>query len=152
MSPLVALYFATESDFDIDGVVWALNPIDLNACLDGKRVFKTAQDSRVSALIRPVFRKDQQSPNEVAALLGDEVDLRMMMQQAVFTIHGTSAPLDENDMYAPFLKKISVKASDKRPLRNSLFVLGITRSTLFPDLENLATHLERTRFSAEEAV
>jgi hypothetical protein len=86
---------------------------------------------------------------ETLAILSTEVDLRMLVQQAAFTIHGTSKPLEAEVEARVFLSRIVIPAAAKRRVKDDLAMLGIRRSTLFPDLQNLAGELEMAQWAGD---
>ena len=50
-------------------------------------------------------------------------------------------PLEENSNYRERLSKIVIEPSSFCNIRDSLDRCGINRSTLFPDMDGLCTHL-----------
>lgn len=75
------------------------------------------------------------------AAVGQDVDMRMTIQQGTFTIHGDATPLEERSGAWDFLAKFIIPEEAKDTFREELWVLGVRRSTLFPDLGNLAEDL-----------
>jgi len=77
----------------------------------------------------------------------EEIDIRMLVQQSAFTIHGDrSKPLERIGHSRSFLMKFGIPASKKTSLSKELNSLGIWTDTLFPDLENLAKHFATFSF------
>jgi hypothetical protein len=72
------------------------------------------------------------------AIVPRETDLRMLVQQSVFTIHGRSEPLEGQQHAETWLRLYEISAPFKARLRCVLGALGITRAYPFPDLENLS--------------
>jgi hypothetical protein len=64
--------------------------------------------------------------------------MRMLVQQSAFTIHGDSQPLDEHPHAEDFLVKFVLRQSQQDVMFIELEKSGMSRSFLFPDLENLA--------------
>jgi FRG domain len=149
-APLVAAFFAVDEAGDADGVIWLLNPFDMNASLiGGENVVYTADSPKVVQLFSDVFEDEEMgtAPSEGVAAIGpDEVDLRMMLQHSVFTIHGAATPLDQLPNSAAFLRGWTIPQAAKRHIRAQLSILGIRRSTLFPDLKSLAGDLDNYEF------
>jgi hypothetical protein len=138
MSPLIALFFAVmESKHDgRDGCLWALSPSRLNgsAGIDG---LASLSHHLIAPIIQHAFvSQNLLEPNVVIAIDTYEIDQRMLVQQAKFTLHSTAADasIENRSCFMGF--KIPSKA--KAHIRQLLKFLGITRSTLFPDLHNLA--------------
>ena len=63
----------------------------------------------------------------------------------MFTIHGSNTPLEDllDDSPPKALLKFSVPQGAKSELRRDLDLMGVFRSSLFPDLENLARDIVR---------
>ncbi len=148
-SPLTALYFAVEKDPDSDGTLWALDPYRLNEHFFGQRVILSDHAAEVHPLFAEALQSSRPNVPKVAAIASTERNRRMMMQSARFTIHGVRDPLDTLPVIAPYRKKIEVTAAAKPRLREWLYDMGIRRSLLFPDLDNLAAEIaELKRVSA----
>ena len=137
-NPLVALYFAAESDPDDEGVLYIYAP-GPELSVENFRFENDIVDV-MPARVRPF-------------------DRRIVAQQGVFTYHphptkeipytkglvplrpGLNTP-DFNDLVsAPRLSAHPIPPEAKRLLRLELRAYGITRKTLFPDLDGLAAHI-----------
>ena len=92
------------------------------------------------------FTKKAQKCEKAAAIHSREVDVRLMAQQSVFTIHGSNTPLDEIDGNEHFLLKFIIDADLKKDLYLLLYDFGVRESTVFPDLEHLANGFRRWEF------
>ncbi len=75
-----------------------------------------------------------------------------MVQQSAFTLHGRGDPLELRDEARTFLLKVRIPASAKEALRQVIALYGISRASLFPDLENLALELAGLDFDDRSAV
>jgi hypothetical protein len=131
-NPLVALFFAASADSDIDGAIYAY----CGFCgLITKESFEEIHD---------VMQYDPKP-----------FDRRILAHQGVFTFHPspmtaltpafsvmTSNP--RHNEYGTNLIEFLVPAGTKRSLLEDLAVLGISRSSLFPDLEGLSWELNNT--------
>jgi hypothetical protein len=62
----------------------------------------------------------------------------MLLQQSRFTIHNSTRPLQQFDGAEQFLDEFVIPAPVKPAIAGQLRRVGISRSTLFPDLRNLA--------------
>ncbi|MCK4739653.1 MAG: FRG domain-containing protein [Deltaproteobacteria bacterium] len=153
-SPLTALFFAVEDEKDdSDGALWSINPGELNEVFSGinpKGIFD-CHDERVTKVIKdiPLSVSDKYLPpagKKVLAIMSEHFDLRHLLQQAVFTLHESDMDLDKHEKADLFLIKFIIPAGAKSDLRRSLHYLGINRSTLFPDLDNLSTHLNQMKW------
>jgi len=151
-SALVALYFivADSSKHDEPGVLWALNPVLLNQAEFERNGIFSVDNPEVKKICGQAFVMTERNSNnygKVAAVMADHHDLRQMAQQSAFTIHGRSSSLNGHEHSDNFLVKYEVPALSKKSLLYDLYNLGITRSYLFPDLENLSKDLKTLIFT-----
>jgi hypothetical protein len=65
----------------------------------------------------------------------------MMVQSSMFTVHGRPIPLEELPGAEGFLYRFNIPASAKVALFDQLFILGVRRQLLLPDLTNLGIAL-----------
>lgn len=139
---MVALFFAIEESGDQDADVWALSPTRLNLVETGSESIYMPDSSMLGSLSMQAFRADTTPKDErILGVLTEETDVRHMVQQSVFTLHGRGEPLEQGGASGQFLVRIRVPGSAKRGLRQVLALYGINRANLFPDLENLAAEL-----------
>ena len=149
-SPLVALYFAIEESFadDRDAAVWAMWPANMNLKQLGREAILMPTSSDLQRLSIEAFVKNSQNPDSrILAVLTAQSDLRHMMQQSAFTIHGSDTPMDELQGAEDFLVRIRIPATSKKSFRQVLALYGVSRASLFPDLENLAKELASLKFN-----
>ena len=72
---------------------------------------------------------------------------RISVQGGMFTVHQLRAnsndfvPLERNPVYKPRLKKFVIEANSCRNIKSELNGCGVNRSSLFPDLGGLCSHL-----------
>jgi hypothetical protein len=154
MSPLVALFFALESFSPLemtirkeDTVLWGLDPSALNENQLGVRMIASAHAEPVLPIFINAFRQpESQIPNfqKIVAVVTDELDTRQLLQQSMFNVHGSNVPLNRFPGHEKFLRKIVIKKEARFMCQMLLGTLGISRSTLFPDLDNLAKELNAT--------
>jgi hypothetical protein len=158
-NPFIALYFALKPDpkyIQNDSVVWVLDP-----CLWNKEATKS-----IGKPIDQILFKDDPENRLISytlgkPLLGGELlplavygtynSYRIAAQRGVFTIFGsTKDPMEKYfiDSRRHFnkscLTKIIIPYSLKQKLFKSLLSLGITESTILPDLDGLARESRRT--------
>ncbi|MFW6161889.1 MAG: FRG domain-containing protein [Planctomycetota bacterium] len=62
--------------------------------------------------------------DKIAAITTSQIDVRMMMQQAAFTVHGTPQGIDELAQAPTFLWKYEIPARAKSTLRDELSASG----------------------------
>ncbi|PZN73472.1 MAG: hypothetical protein DM484_22535 [Candidatus Methylumidiphilus alinenensis] len=141
-SPLVALYFAVQSEPDKDGALVAMDPFSLNNYFFGQRVILSDHSSDVIQLFKNPLHNSVANVNKVAAISSTERNQRMLMQSSRFTIHGITTDLYEVDELKPYIMSIFIKKEAKELLMSWLYDIGIRKSYLFPDLDNLADEIK----------
>lgn len=156
-NPLAALFFAVEDDRPAyDGAVYAL--LEPDRFTQGSPWY---------------FSEDSLS---VLSYEPRPFDRRMLAQAALFTVHGSpEKPLEPSPLVAEVPEKIEgafrmiadlrpeiqdigvdlvefiIPGSKKREIRGNIASLGMTRETLFPDVEELSAQLNYVhRIQAEE--
>jgi len=149
-APLYALFFAVwEPGRDkVDGTLWGMEPARLNEVFTGEFCIYHDSDPPAKSLVHAAFTLKAPVLNYAVAIEPDERDARMLLQQSRFTIHGDSDSLNSLKHSSTFLDPIVIPARSKPKLRAQLDDLGITRSSLFPDLSNLAIELKDGSWSA----
>ncbi len=146
-SILIATYFAVNEEFDNPGALWALSPSLLNEAQFGKRCIFEPDGRGVLPLIKHAFDRESQKISKVAAVSSKEIDVRLMVQLSVFTIHGSCDPLESWDSHENYLIKFEIPAERKKRLLQLLYDLGIRESNIFPDLEHLAHDMSAAEYS-----
>jgi hypothetical protein len=171
-SPLIALYFAVydgedESRSDQkDGSLWMLSPTYMNEVEslsdDSKNAFKGMADSEdhvVQAMAMQVsgYKDDAiltRHPNltrdtngkinypGVLAISTEDIDERIVAQSGRFTIHSCQEGIETRVNADRYLRKFIVPSDSKESLREELWLMGIRRWDLFPDLQTLAKELK----------
>jgi hypothetical protein len=146
-SPLFACYFAIEKGTeDTDGALFALCPYTLNANQLKRRKLLMPYDSPAIDIINSLFKYAKENHEEIIAIRPSEVDIRLLVQLSVFTIHGSNKSLEQLPGNQKFLIKIRIPKTAKQNLRKQLKRLGIRASNIFPDLEHLAKEIKSTKF------
>jgi hypothetical protein len=153
-SPLVALYFATEGTGSNDALLWALRPAALNQLEAGEAGIYIPSNSELMRIGKQAFQetKDIATDTRILSVLTHEADPRHMVQQSAFTIHGRPDALNKIPEAGSFLARVRIPGTAKGSLRACLRALGISRATLFPDLENLALDLAMQTYHTKEAI
>lgn len=148
-APLIALFFAvspTQDDAE-PAVLWGLDPYTLNKHQTGLGGVLTTTNSIATPIFKGAFTSTP-PPNsdKTVAISPSQIDIRMLLQQSKFTLHGTRTPLEESADNEKFLQKIEIPVAHKEIvwfiLRN---LLSMNTSDLFPDLHHLAQDLEQWR-------
>ena len=151
-SPLVAAYFVTKYHFDSgqnihdqqrsDAAIWVIEPHRLNSSQGYEPVFLPLNANKVQPLVTPAFKKYKDSnTTKVLATVPLEDDLRMLVQQGVFTIHTTNEPLNELSGCDEWLKKIIIPAKAIPDIAWEFDLLNFRLADLFPDLQNLSKEI-----------
>jgi hypothetical protein len=128
-SPLVALFFACDSDFDRHGAVYIYCP---HGGLVTENTFEAVTN--------------------ISILEPQPFDRRILAQQGAFTYHPfPTEPIKpafsfktvnpRQNAYGTDLVEVVVRSDQKDTLIRDLAALGFTRATLYPDLEGLSWDL-----------
>lgn len=153
-SPLIAAFFAVsyepqiESVPETDACIWALNPFALNNSQINQPLVAgiLREDSPAIPLFVAAHEINLPYQDKILAISNPELDFRMLLQLAQFTIHGSPKPLEQLTGNQEFLHKLIIPASAKRKIRDELELMGIKQPNLFPDLQNLAKYLADKEF------
>jgi hypothetical protein len=145
-SLLTAAFFATEGveppGEDAHAVVWSLSAEIMNRVLHDDVVYGINHKA-VQPFLAPSFSEKEADMQGAMAVSPAQSDIRLLTQQAGFTVHGDGQPLDEIEGAEQFLCRILIPVDACPGIAEELAAVGIRRSTLFPDLENLARELSR---------
>ena len=151
---LVALYFSLieVKDNSEAPVVWMLDPIELNRLsLPAGQIrdneFPLTWDYRERLNIgtenfRCAWEQKRWGLAFPVAVQPTNIHPRMSSQKSCFTIHGTREECLTKLVPAEYLKKFEIDPNAIQMLKD-LRVLGISHSSLFPDLDGLAKELGR---------
>lgn len=149
-SALVALGFAImfrEDNNDADAAIWCLNPIILN---ESTRVVLTPEDKipdiSVNANAQASFKIDAAARADYPiAITGPLNNKRIAAQKGTFTLFPNTDKFNLEDKAAAhtFLTKIVIPNANIEAFKNQLYYLGMTESTIYPDLNNLALEIKR---------
>lgn len=145
-SALTALFFAVWEQPNVDGRVWILDPLRMNFDSIGRGVLAAPTNSSVLPLIDGAFTNEDSVKNRVVAITPVEIDVRMTLQHSAFTIHTPAADLIDFAVGKPWLSYLTVPGALKSAIRGQLGLLGVRRSTLFPDLDSLAQDIAEMTF------
>jgi len=151
-SLLVALYFAAEDiqNHDSDGCLFCLLPTSLNKNEINWDCKCVAESFQVQDITSVAFNRPTQNPTKIISLAPDQVDIRHMVQQTLFTIHGRTDPLEEINFPLPCVLKYKVTSGSKIEINAFLQHLGIKKSYLFPDLDHLADEIKKINFPSRD--
>jgi FRG domain len=144
-SSLIALFFALDSkEFkDHDAMVWGIKPSVLNFTQTGVHGILKCEGEKVQPLLEAASSDVLSNADGKALAIGSQhIDIRQMVQLSQFTIHDTTTPLNNMPKANEFLRSIRIPSTSKHVLREQLAQFQITRASLYPDLYNLAKHVE----------
>jgi hypothetical protein len=143
----IALYFACYNKFEeedgANGGVFILNPIDLNREADplSARIFDLNQDKK---LINDYLKLDgniEENGLKTIAINPTWNSERIMLQQGVFTLHGSIA-FTLTDKQAPSLVYVKIERIYKQDLIDELERIGINEMSIFPEAEHMCRYLK----------
>ncbi|MGH9831033.1 MAG: FRG domain-containing protein, partial [Blastocatellia bacterium] len=149
---LIALYFAVsdlkgcrEADKEKkDRAVWVLDPTWLNENVVNDDTVLLWDFPVVAPYLPPLFESEL-SPEYPVALDPPHVARRVAVQRSRFTIHGTKKEgiegIDSRAGSQSRLFKIIIANKGVPRIKKDLERCGITRTTLFPDLDSLGAEL-----------
>lgn len=127
-------------------VIWALSPALLNWHFsapnnNGAFVFVNNDDP----LLKYAYTGDISATPDVRAIWVQDVHPRMMSQNAYFTVHSTGKSLVNLNRQTPqserFLIRLTVEPEASSGILKDLATAGVTLSTVYPDLSNLASDI-----------
>jgi hypothetical protein len=151
---LVALYFALQKDHP---VVWMLDPVQLNRLslptdqILADNQFPLTWDYRRplgtfnigTENIRCAWEKKNRGVDLPVAVHPTNIHPRMSAQKSCFTVHGKREECLNNllPLGYRFLRKYCISSASSESMLKDLRILGISHSTLFPDLDGLTKEL-----------
>lgn len=148
-SALVALAFAIlfQNNFDEDAAVWCLNPSILNECTRvNLEVFNTIPDISTNINAQSSYKLDAAArPDYPIAITGPLNSDRIVAQKGTFTLfpNTESFSLEDKMESHRFLTQLVIKKDSIENMKKQLFYLGITESSIYPDLNNLAIEIKK---------
>lgn len=146
-APMTAMFFAAYPPNRRDGALWALNPYLLNDRLMGLAgILLPGRERGAGGLFIEAFSGKSSGAKRIAAVQPHEIDFRMLLQLARFTVHGTASPIEKLIHDEQVLRKYVIPGRAKIGIAGELEALGFRRSSLFPDLDTLADFLGRLRY------
>ena len=134
-NPLVAAYFAVEREIlehelkkhSGDSAIYAFK---------GRTVISKGNISEINTK----YEKGPFRIKKTEKFVPAHWDRRIAVQSGVFTIHH-----DPTQQYPPDIKplyKLIIPSKQRKKWKDRLHTLGINRGSIFPDLDNLCTHIE----------
>jgi hypothetical protein len=156
---LIAAYFATSDSPTEDAEIWVLNPMELNkATLRAGDAFPRQDNKFIRYLSAECYYTNpdelvkklgiKEKFNRPVALIPSMRFRRMAAQNGRFTIHpkpddaNTIVSLLGNDQRK--LSKIIIPGASKKRIVRQLLMLGVSPSTIYPDLDGLCKEIRIT--------
>lgn len=124
LNPFVAAFFAVWEDNDTDAAIYVIT--EPYSCRCG-----TDSDP---------FYLEERECYDVMSWEPSAVTLRLVRQSGVFTVHDPPTKV-MSEFFGKELDCIIIKRQYRKKLKKELAYYGYTRSSLFPDLDGVAGHL-----------
>ena len=145
---LIALFFALRKvGYVAVPCVWVLDPWWLNKLTSQNDILYYSDPAIREDIDKVVSYYDDEAnlPDYPIALLPAHIDIRIISQKSVFTIHGK-----KHDGFLDLCRehqdvrimKLRINGRKAKAIREQLITLGINESSLFPDLEGLAREIK----------
>lgn len=148
---LIALYFAVrEPKKEKKPAVWIIDPIWLNYISHSKKdIINTAtnkDDLESYEISYSYLQEFKDIPELPAAIYPQHIDIRIQVQKSCFTIHGKNQKGFQeiaNIKSNPNIAKLVIESLDNPiKIKRALSGMGISESTLFPDMEGISRELQ----------
>lgn len=142
-SPLVAAFFAVQGCRTVDGTIWVLAPKRYNK-LHGVGYKLLILSEGNDSVRRIIERSNNANAPEVGrnlAVLPNQFDLRLLLQHSSFTLHDSETPIEDEEGRNEYLAAFRIPSKAKERIAEGLWACGVRASTLFPDLEHLASDI-----------
>jgi hypothetical protein len=141
----IALYFACErraDGTDTDGAVYMLNPEDLNRMAYPKdpRIYDAHSDAKRIARYLALSGSEDEDGLKTIAMNPVWNDERIVLQQGVFTLHG-SVEFTLTADQAPSLVYFCVPTGHKQRILRELERAGICEMSIYPETEHMCRYL-----------
>lgn len=139
-SATIALYFASLNS-SVDGMVFILNPVDLNRMSYPKnpQIFNAQSDEKIIAKYLKLGPKASLRGPGTIAINPVWNSERLMLQKGVFTVHGSRFGLDSKQ--APSLVGLPILKECKVGMLFELGRVGVDEMSIFPELEHSCNFL-----------
>jgi hypothetical protein len=162
-SPLVSMHFAVASietdkygNPKSDAAIWILDPIKWNNAVYADTGFNGGILSAKDSWLKRYDTTDVYTSTSIlppVAMRGVHNSARIVAQQGFFTVFGPR-PDSMEEIYGSkkddafifpdgCLRKYTIPKAKITSIREEIFSLGVSESTIYPDLEGLAVELKR---------
>ena len=151
---LVALSFATQyrkdNHKDKDANVWCLNPIKLNSNIRFPSYdYEKIPNICANKELQEMYASSRQT--YPVAIIGPQNTERIIAQKGVFTLfpNKESFTMESLGKADEFLVKITIPKDYITAIKNDLYFIGMSESSLFPELDSISKELKRN-YEGEE--
>lgn len=156
LNAMIALFFACDSRPESEASLFVFAPnrgTSFSAGGTSKKLMTplSAESSHLALAVEQLVSNDEAPEGifggyygGVLPVLPVPVGSRMASQNACFTLHSESSTTSSG---YPGVLKIPIPAAAKPNIKTELRALGITRSSIYPDLSHLAEELTEELFS-----
>jgi hypothetical protein len=153
-NPFIALFFALHSSLkkDCDAAFFTLAAMKWNELLLGEttseiKIFDTRDDILINGY--KIGPKDLWGQKVPVSIFGNYNSPRIVAQKGTFVIFGVETKsmdeiADSRADLQPVLRKYTIPKSKKRDLFSSLLGIGVTDTSVYPDLEGLGREIKRS--------
>jgi hypothetical protein len=140
-SPLIATYFAVYEKPEMDGVLWALLPKELNRAANVDDIPSFEEDTVLMSYDPDQFMRETTSRLLPLGIIAPRNSNRMQAQLSVFTInHRDNTPIEEIGDGKHIWRYIIPKEY-KSTILKELELIGIGQFQLFPELQSIGEML-----------
>lgn len=142
-SPLIAGYFALEKNREEknDSCIWVLIPQKINMQEGFGEYVYPIDAYTIQQMLAPAFHPDFETEDrfkdKIIACHSVEKNLRMYSQQSSFTVHNSRRRL-EDICDSEILFKFVIPCQYKQEIYESINILGISTSFIYPDMEHIS--------------
>lgn len=154
---LVALSFATQyrrdDHKDKDANVWCLNPIKLNSNIRFPSYdYEKIPNICANKELQEMYASSRQT--YPVAIIGPQNTERIIAQKGVFTLfpNKESFTMESLGKADEFLVKITIPKDYITAIKNDLYFIGMSESSLFPELDSISKELKRNYEGGENNV
>jgi hypothetical protein len=134
----VGLYFALRTPRPADPAIWMLDPFWLNQKIAGwKDAILDISYSYLKRYLHEPFAS-KALPIKPVAFVPPFKSKRIAAQKGMFTIHGRSKRALEAYPFGNHLVKVVTRRSRVAAMKDELISVGITETSVFPELEGLS--------------
>jgi hypothetical protein len=177
-NPLVALYFATDSEINNSGEIIVYKPEEIYySGTIGEKVLSSLVDISTETKYKfKDYKKLKKYTNtnltdyEYSRFINSIIlvkpritNMRLRAQYGAFTLHGCKTCIEDNEVYLfpqehtnydidkQIISRMAVDHNSKNYIRKQLEIIGIHDGTMFPDLENYSIYL-RNKFKNHDII